>query len=76
MNNKKIDIYNALALKLQNGAIIVTSAKRTEEPEVGVKTVYKFTPKKNPNVSVEWTVEVYLNRDVVKETQPEDMSAY
>ncbi|UYT10436.1 glycoside hydrolase domain-containing protein [Lactococcus garvieae] len=76
IEQQKIDIYNALALKLQNGAIIVTSIKRTDEPEVGVKTVYKFTPKNKPNVSVEWAVEVYLNRDVVKETQPEDMSAY
>jgi len=76
IEQQKIDIYNALALKLQNGAIIVTSAERTDEPEIGVKTVYKFTPKNKPNVSVEWAVEVYLNRDVVKETQPEDMSAY
>lgn len=76
LEQQKIEMYNLIASKMKNGVITVSPRTRPEEPNVGIETIYKYIPEDGTKVSTEWRVQVFLRRDTVQETQPNDISAY
>lgn len=72
----KYKLYNDIASKIQTGSIKVKSAKRDSEPDMGIEITYKYSPTDGTKVALEWRVQIYLRRDSVISSQPEDIDAY
>lgn len=76
LEQQKIEMYNLIASKMKSGEITVSPAHRPEEPNNGIETIYRYIPEDGTQVLAEWRVQVFLRRDTVEETQPNDISAY